>query len=122
MELDWNRGDLCEGRRCFDSGDFFEAHEHWELVWLAAPEPEKTFLQAVIQVAAAFHHFQRGNFAGTDSLLRNALRRLDCYPEAYSGVAIAPLRGAIQQWLQALENVPSAPFPPVPHLELTADG
>jgi hypothetical protein len=26
-------------------------------VWLVAEEPEKTFLQGLIQVAAAFHHF-----------------------------------------------------------------
>ena len=69
MSLDWTHGDLFEGLRCFHSGAFFEAHEHWESVWLAAQEPEKTFLQGLIQVAASFHHFQRGNCAGTISLL-----------------------------------------------------
>src|SRR5690348_11981481 len=53
MSLDWTRGDLHGGLRCFHSGAFFEAHEHWESVWLAAQEPEKTFLQGLIQVAAA---------------------------------------------------------------------
>jgi predicted metal-dependent hydrolase len=77
MSLDWNHGALLEGLRCFHSGAFFEAHEHWESVWLMTEEPEKTFLQGLIQVAAAFHHFQRGNCAGTISLLRSALRRLD---------------------------------------------
>ena len=79
--FDWTQGGLFEGLRCFHSGAFFEAHEHWESVWLAAQEPEKTFLQGLIQVAAAIHHFQRGNCAGTISLLRSALRRLDRYPE-----------------------------------------
>ena len=119
MALDWNRGDLCEGRRCFNSGDFFEAHEHWESVWLAAPELEKTFLQALIQVAASFHHWQRNNYEGTTSLLRSALRRLDLYPGAYAGVAVAPLRAAIRMWLQALEASPRSPFPVIPRLELT---
>jgi uncharacterized protein len=59
------------------SGAFFQAHEHWESVWLGAQEPEKTFLQGLIQVAASFHHFQRGNCAGTIWLLRSALKRLD---------------------------------------------
>jgi predicted metal-dependent hydrolase len=76
-------GDLHEGLRCFLSGAFFEAHEHWESVWLGAQEPERTFLQGLIQVAASFHHFQRGNFAGTTSLLRSALRRLDSYPTVF---------------------------------------
>ena len=84
--LDWTQGDLFEGLHCFHSGAFFEAHEHWESVWQAAQEPEKTLLQRLIQVAAAFYHFQRGNCAGTISLLRSALRRLDRYPEAFAGV------------------------------------
>ena len=120
MELHWDRGDLCEGRRCFESGAFFEAHEYWERVWLTAPEPEKTLLQALIQVAASFHHFQNGNSAGTTSLLRSALRRLDRYPESFAGVEIAPLRSVIRLWLQALETSPKAAFPPIPRLKFTS--
>ena len=122
MDLDWNQGDLREGRRCYESGAFFEAHEHSELVWLAASEPEKTFLQALIQTAAAFHHLQRGNWAGTASLLRSALRRLEGYPESFAGIAIAPLRGAIRQWVQTLETDLPPPLPPIPRLKLTTDG
>src|SRR2546430_13626548 len=99
MSLDWSQREFREGLRCFHSGAFFEAHEHWESVWLVAQEPEKTFLQGLIQVAASFHHFQRGNLAGTASLLRSALRRLDVYPEAFAGVAVAPLRATIRLWL-----------------------
>ena len=120
--FDWTQGGLFEGLRCFHSGAFFEAHEHWESVWLAAQEPEKTFLQGLIQVAAAFHHFQRGNCAGTISLLRSALRRLDRYPEVFAGVVVAPLRVAIRLWLEALEADPQSSWPPVPQLQLTASG
>ena len=67
MILNWTSGELREGLRCYHSGAFFEAHEHWELMWLSAPEPEKTFLQGLIQVAASFHHFQRKNLAGAKS-------------------------------------------------------
>lgn len=119
MSLDWTHGELHEGLRCFHSGAFFEAHEHWESVWLAAREPEKTFLQGLIQVAAAFHHFHRGNCAGTISLLRSALRRLDGYPETFAGIAVAPLRAAIRQWLEALETVAQSSPPPLPKLHLS---
>lgn len=122
MSLDWTRGDLHEGLRCFHSGAFFEAHEHWESVWLAAQEPEKTFLQGLIQVAAAFHHFQRGNNAGTISLLRSALRRLDTYPEAFAGVAVAPLRATIRLWLGALETPSRSPLPSLPQLQIASTG
>jgi uncharacterized protein len=119
VPLDWTCGDLSEGLRCFHSRAFFEAHEHWELVWLAAQEPEKTFLQGLIQVAASFHHFQRGNCVGTISLLRSALRRLDKYPEVFAGIAVAPLRVAIHSWLEALETTPQPTLPSFPQLQVT---
>ena len=122
MSLDWTQGDLREGLYCFHSGAFFEAHEHWESVWLAAQEPEKTFLQGLIQVAAAFHHFQRGNYAGTISLLRSALRRLDAYPEAFAGLAVAPLRATIRLWLDALQTPIRSPLPPLPQLQIARTG
>jgi predicted metal-dependent hydrolase len=121
MPLDWTQGDLFEGRRCFHSGAFFEAHEHWEAVWLAALEPEKTFMQGLIQVAASFHHFRRGNYAGTISLLRSALHRLDGYPEDFAGIVLAPFRQSIRSWLEALETAPQAAPPPVPQLHLTGE-
>jgi hypothetical protein len=120
VSLDWTQEDLHEGLRCFHSGAFFKAHEHWESVWLAAREPERTFLQGLIQVAAAFHHFQHGNCAGTISLLRSALCRLDGYPAAFAGIAVAPLFTAIRLWLEALETMPRASPPPVPQIQRVA--
>ena len=122
MSLDWTQRDLREGLRCFHSGAFFEAHEHWESVWLVAQDPEKTFLQGLIQVAASFHHFQRGNLAGTVSLLRSALGRLDVYPEAFAGVAVDPLRATIRLWLDALETPTRSPLPPLPQLRIASAG
>jgi predicted metal-dependent hydrolase len=102
--LDWTRGELAEGLRCYRAGEFFEAHEHWEVVWLELQEPEKAFLQALIQVAAAFHHFQHGNRIGTTSLLQAALRRLDPRSPSFGGLSVTSLCMEIRQWLRALER------------------
>jgi uncharacterized protein len=102
MLLDWTTGPLAEGLSCYQKQEFFDAHEHWEAVWLKCEEPEKTFLQSLIQVTAAFHHLKRGNLAGTASLLRRALRRLDDFPAEYEGVAVDNLRASIRRWLEAL--------------------
>jgi uncharacterized protein len=85
------------------SCEFFAAHEHWETVWLVTEEQEKTSLQALIQVAAAFHHLQRRNPQGTLSLLRRALDRLERYPAWFGGVCMTSLREEIREWLRALE-------------------
>lgn len=104
MPFDWSRGALAEGLSCYRNGEFFLAHEHWEGVWLQCAEPEKTFLQALIQIAAAFHHWQRGNRAGTASLLRAALGKLSRYPDAFEGVAVEALRESLHAWLEALDR------------------
>ncbi|HMG87864.1 MAG TPA: DUF309 domain-containing protein [Terracidiphilus sp.] len=114
MLFDWTTGPLAAGLLCYQKQDFFDAHEHWEGVWLRCNEPEKTFLQALIQVTAAFHHLKRGNRAGTASLLRGALRRLDGFPVEYEGVAVDSLRANIREWLEAFELDDSGfqlPFP-----------
>lgn len=104
MYFDWNQGKLAEGLRCYRERKFFEAHEEWESVWLSAPEPEKTFLQAVIQITAAFHHLQRQNPLGTKCLLEGALRRLERYPERFGGLPAGALCEQIRQRLQALAS------------------
>ncbi len=113
MTLDWSCGGLAEGLQCYRKEEFFEAHEHWEAVWLGCEEPEKTFLQALIQTTAAFHHLQRKNFIGAASLLTAALRRLDRFPAVYGGIEVEGLRENIRGWLQALEGegLPPLPFP-----------
>lgn len=114
--MDWERGDLAEGLRCYRNREFFEAHEHWEAVWLRSAEPEKTFLQALIQTTAAFHHFQRKNYIGAASLLRGALRRLQPYPVEFGGIAAEPLRQGIRAWLSALEQNNSETELPYPQI------
>ncbi|HWG19598.1 MAG TPA: DUF309 domain-containing protein [Terracidiphilus sp.] len=104
MALEWEAGGLAEGLRCYRAQEFFDAHEHWEGVWLGCEEPEKTFLQGLIQVTAAFHHLQRGNRAGAASLLRAALGRLEGYPAEYGGVDVEGLREEVRGWIAAVEG------------------
>jgi predicted metal-dependent hydrolase len=104
MKFDWSEGGLAEGLRLYEAGEFFAAHEAWESVWLAAPEPEKTFLQGLIQVTAAFHHLQRNNPLGTMLLLHAALRRLDRYPPGFGGISVTVLCHDIRERLRTLEG------------------
>ena len=92
-----------KGLEAFNSAHFYEAHEHWEEVWLETSDPDKKFLQGLIQVAAAFHHHSRANLQGTRNLLRAGLLKLDCFPDAHAGLEIAALREAVREWLGALD-------------------
>jgi len=116
MPLDWTSGALGEGVRCYHNQQFWLAHEHWESVWLELHEMEKNFLQALIQITAAFHHVQTGNARGAASLLRKALRRVEPYPTSFAGINLVRLREEAGEWLLALEDgsaAPPAAFPQI---------
>lgn len=87
------------GIRQFNSREFWHAHESWEAVWLTAPEPDKTFLQGIIQIAAAFYHHQKKNRDGMRSLLRRGLAIVEQFPVAYRGLRLEELRRAVREWL-----------------------
>ena len=90
------------GLEAFNSSHFYDAHEHWEEVWLETPNPDKKFLQGLIQVAAAFHHYSRANLPGTRNLLQAGLMKLDCFPEIHGGLEVESLREEVRAWLAAL--------------------
>ena len=100
------------GIALFNRGDFFEAHEVLEDVWRAAPDAEKLWLQAMIQVAVGLHHYSTGNALGAQSVLARAARNLAlCLPEC-AGVDLRSLGEAALKWSEALargERVPAAP-------------
>ena len=104
VSLDWQTGELADGLGCYRRGEFWFAHEHWEKVWLRLQEPEKSFLQAMIQTTAAFHHVAAGNMRGAVSLLAKALRRFESCPETFGGIDVARLRAEAEAWLRALED------------------
>jgi len=91
-----------EGLAHFNAKKFFEAHEFWEEIWLVEPEPEKTFLQGLIQVTAAFHHRERGNPEGTELLLAAGIVKLLRFPADHHGLAIGELRENAKRWAQAI--------------------
>jgi predicted metal-dependent hydrolase len=102
MTFNWVSGPLAEGLHCYNTAQFFAAHEHWESVWLTAPQPEKTFLQALIQVTVAMHHLTRSNSLGATRLLTAALRKLKPLPPNFANLDVALLRDDIRL---ALETV-----------------
>jgi uncharacterized protein len=104
----------------FNAQEFFEAHEVWEEIWLVEAEPEKTFLQGIIQIAAAFHHYCRGNTDGTESLLAAGIVKLSRFPSNHRGLAIEELRSAAKHWARGVGNGERLRRSEIPQLGLSA--
>lgn len=77
---------LQKGVELFNAHHFWHAHEAWEELWLQASGDEKVFLQGLIQLAAAYHHVQRGTYRGGVRLFDAALRKLERFDDGRDGI------------------------------------
>jgi len=105
---------IARGVALFNARKFFQAHEAWEELWLAEKGSERAFLQGLIQCAAAFHHYSRGNLRGTKSLLARGLANLARFPRHYCSLDVASLRNGAGPWLRWLDGKQEAAAPPLP--------
>jgi len=100
---------IAEGIRLFNTQKFFEAHEALEAVWLKAQGDEKTLLHGLIQVAAAFHHFTRGNLVGFQSLLEKGLTKLEKCGSSRGEIEIEGFLKQLQPWREFAQRPSTAP-------------
>jgi predicted metal-dependent hydrolase len=80
-----------EGRAAFRRGEFYEAHEHWEQVWDVADDPDRTWIQGMIQIATGLHKLARGRSDICERLLRRALTKLTDAPPVLDGMNLAQM-------------------------------
>ena len=91
-----------EGVDHFNAREFWNAHESWETIWLVAASEVEQFLQGLIQLAAAYHHVQRGTYRGAIRLFEAALRRLEPYASGYCDLDRASAEAAARQMRERL--------------------
>lgn len=114
-----------EGIDHFNSRRFWEAHEAWEALWLVAESEAEQFLQGLIQVAAAYHHVQRGTYRGAARLFAAGLRRLEPFPPLYCGLDRSRVEEAArrhQAWLERAKTAPQEPLGESEYPQLVAQG
>lgn len=84
------------GIQLFNDGEYWHAHEQWEICWRAAEGMDAEFYQALIQTAAALVKWQQGNRRGFQLNWAKAQRRLARLPAVYRGVDLAALAAAME--------------------------
>jgi predicted metal-dependent hydrolase len=105
------------GIALFNKADFFDAHEALEDIWRAAPPENKKFLQGMVQIAVAFHHYSTGNRVGMRSVLKRAIRNLSEPSGRFGQIQLAALLQSLGQWREALDN--NLPLPALPRIHET---
>jgi len=107
---DKHAGALAPGTFLFNAGLFFECHEYLEDIWRASEGTERDFYHGIIQAAAAFYHFEKGNLHGTATLLAKAVRKLEAYRPAFLGVDVERLVADLRRWQRRGARRPGRPL------------
>ncbi|MBY0523225.1 MAG: DUF309 domain-containing protein [Gemmataceae bacterium] len=89
----------------FNRGDFFEAHEVWEALWMDTPAPEKRFYQGLIQAAVGLCHFNNGNLRGAAKLYSSSRAYMDRYGSPFLGIDTARFWEQMRQCFTPVLNV-----------------
>ena len=121
------RSCLERGIALFNRGQFFEAHEAWEDAWRVETDTTtRSLLQGLIQVAAGFVKWQRGQPRGMASLLERGADKLRRGPTDLFGLNIDELLESVERFkavaVSMLDGSPRDSEPPdPPHLRLGPD-
>ena len=82
-----------KGLRLFNEGEYFEAHDVIEELWLKTPsdDPVRDLYKGVIQAAAALYQFDRGVHSGAKGLRQTAVSYLEKYRPKALGLNVGKL-------------------------------
>lgn len=82
---------LEEGRRLFNHGEHWHAHEAWEPLWMGLEGEDKLFLQGLIMAAAMLVQYGKGVRRGVRNHWDNVALRLRPHAAGKWGVDVARL-------------------------------
>ena len=100
----------------FNSGAWYEAHDAFEELWHEQMDPERKLLQAIVQIAVAHVHLERGNTRGCTILLGEGLGRLKPSLPVALGLDLTALQSVVSDRLSALQSGQDPEVFPPPRL------
>ncbi len=94
------------GLELFNHGEYFEAHEVIEDLWLETPsaDPYRDLYKGVIQAAAAIYQFDRGILTGARGLFRTSVTYLEKYRPLALGLDVDGLIAGLKDCFADFEH------------------
>lgn len=88
---------------CFNRGEFYEAHDVLEDLWLRTRgQANDLFYKGLIQLAGAFVHLQKNRLRPADALFRLAETNLSRFGPRHERLDLGNVLALITDWREAL--------------------
>ena len=78
-------------------GEWFEAHEAFEVAWRDCEASERDFFQGLVHVVVSVYQRERGKPVAAERQRLKALRRLAAFTPSHRGLDIVALRAALER-------------------------
>jgi hypothetical protein len=96
--------EVLRGVALFNEGDYHEAHEVWEKLWVEERRPLRRFYQGLIQSAVAMYHHRRGRVRPALNLIERARGKLTTHVPVRMQVDVAELLRALDRCEQEFRH------------------
>jgi predicted metal-dependent hydrolase len=101
---------FAEGLGLYATGKFFESHEVLEDLWRDCAVRDRLFVQALIHLAVAQHHWSVRNREGTLLQMDKCARKLAGYLPEYANLPAARIYRAVVDATGSVRDGGSLPF------------
>jgi uncharacterized protein len=98
---------VLKGLEQFNAQEFFECHETLEAAWNQEAGAVRDLYRAILQVAVAYYHIERGNYNGAHKLFVRTLQWFAPFPDQCHGINVAQLRSDAAAAREHLERLGS---------------
>lgn len=114
--------DIKEGINLFNNSDFFEAHDHFEEMWVNAGRDDKKFYQSLVQLSVGSFHLVSKNYKGALSQYCKGTSKLVEYIPDYKGINTRKLLKEIRILMKDLneffdEKISNVELEKIPRIE-----
>lgn len=96
--------ELVEYVSLVNRGEFYEAHEVLEDLWVIEVPPLKEYYKGLIMASVALCHWQRGNTASARRMFDAAIPRLHAAPMDHGGLDLGPFLEVLRELRRQLDG------------------
>ena len=96
--------EILKGIDEFNRSQFYQCHETLEQVWMKKKGNEREFIQAIIQLAVGYYHYERNNQVGALKLFKAGSERLRRYEPSCLEIDVSKLIKAVETNIDQLSN------------------
>ena len=108
-----------EGKKEFQNGNYYDAHEIWEDLWSDFYLKDRKFIQGLIQLSVSFVHLKNSNMKGAKSLLKKSQEKFVEFEGIHRSINIERLKEGLielEREYELIENIENFDWSLVPEL------